>query len=485
MRWLWAPRAVWQIVVVSMAAVLTPLTLLLFHTTEVMEQLARQNRMVNEEAIQITESTRNLVSGLIDMERIARQYRIIGDPALLELFRTRLETFEPALKNVGAYMKSQHLATRADMIGEHLNALRSEFARDPVDGEAVDALLGQFAQSQTDLEGLTAGAREELRRAMRLQSEATVIARENVLSTAILLIPVTLGLIVAFTIIIVRPMQHLQASIRRLGNSDPSQGDPVEMKGPYEMMRLGRQLEWLRLRLAEVNEQKQEFLRHISHELKTPLASIREGTQLMKEQVVGDLSHGQREVMNLVDDNSKRLQQMIENLLLMSRSELVSPHVHERFTLLKLGQELLQQHKLTMANHEMTLCLGGPGVTLFMDKRTLHTILDNLLSNAVAYGARGGRIWLEWDETDGFLNIRVANSGEPIAENEQSMIFEPFYQGRHRRQGAVKGSGIGLAVARQCTDNLNGRLHLVEHPKAATCFEVQLPTSLLTPPGER
>ena len=85
-----------------------------------------------------------------------------------------------------------------------------------------------------------------------------------------------------------------------------------------DLERLGHQLEWLRNRLLELAQERNRFLRHMSHELKTPLANIREGTELLMDGAVGELESGQREVTAILRDNGIKLQRLIENLLSFS-----------------------------------------------------------------------------------------------------------------------------------------------------------------------
>ncbi|MBK8970919.1 MAG: HAMP domain-containing histidine kinase [Hahellaceae bacterium] len=472
---LWSPKAVWQIVVVAMAAVLTPQTLLLYHTTIVLQSLAIQSQVVTENAIRITQATRNLSGYLTDLERFARQYQVLGDPAQKELFDTAAERLQAPLEEVIFFVRDPRQMEAAEQISRHLTQLRLQInANNPQAPELLEQLTS-FTELYAKLDFLTNGAREQLRQDMLQQTAATSEAREKVIQTMLILVPITILMIVAFTVIIVQPMRKLKESIRRLGNEDPSESTPIALTGPSEFIRIGMQLEWLRRRLMEVNEQKHEFLRHVSHELKTPLSSIREGTELLKEEVVGNLTRAQKEVLELVDENSRALQHMIENLLLINRNDNPSVQLQEKFALQRLVEELLRYHSLSLANHGMIVCIGGPPVKLVTDRRKLHTVLDNLLSNAVAYGAEKGHIWLEWRMSDEGLIIKVANTGLPISETDKAMIFEPFYQGRRKRKGAVKGSGVGLAVARQHIISLGGTLDIINDPVANTCFRIQLP----------
>ena len=119
-------------------------------------------------------------------------------------------------------------------------------------------------------------------------------------------IPVVIFLVVGFTILITRPIQQIDAAIRRLGGG--AFNVPVVVNGPQSLEYLGERLEWLRQKLLDLEQQKNRFLRQMSHELKTPLTAVREGAELLSEEVVGKLSPQQREVAEILRHNSMELQ---------------------------------------------------------------------------------------------------------------------------------------------------------------------------------
>jgi two-component system sensor histidine kinase GlrK len=104
-------------------------------------------------------------------------------------------------------------------------------------------------------------------------------------------------------------------------------------------------------------------------------------------------------------------------------------------------------------------------------------VLDNLYSNAVHYGAESGNIHIHSYRHGEQVRIDVSNSGEPIPPVERKMIFEPFYQGSHQRKGAVKGSGLGLSIARDCVRQMQGELSLVDDLPGLICFRITLPAA--------
>ena len=121
---------------------------------------------------------------------------------------------------------------------------------------------------------------------------------------------------------------------------------------------LGEKLEWLRKRLHDTDQQKQQFLRHISHELKTPLASLREGADPLAEQVTGRLSQQQQEVVEIVRNNAIEMQRLIENLVdynQLPRQELVL----EPIALAVLWQKLLANYQISIDQKALQLSQRG------------------------------------------------------------------------------------------------------------------------------
>src|SRR5690606_17420833 len=116
-----------------------------------------------------------------------------------------------------------------------------------------------------------------------------------------------------FTALITRPLLQLERAIGHIG--DGSLKEPIRVSGPRDLVKLGRKLEWLRERMQALEERRSLFLRHISHELKTPLASMQESAALLMDEVAGPLSGEQRHLVDIQIKNSRRLRQLIDDLL--------------------------------------------------------------------------------------------------------------------------------------------------------------------------
>jgi two-component system sensor histidine kinase GlrK len=242
-----------------------------------------------------------------------------------------------------------------------------------------------------------------------------------------------------------------------------------------DLERLGAQLEWLRNRLLDLAQDRNRFLRHMSHELKTPLANIREGTELLMDGTVGELNTGQREVNAILRENGIKLQRLIENLLGFSAWQSNSTGLEiSEFRLRPVVKQVLESQQLTLVSQRVRLDVQIGDLTLAADRGKIRLILENLLSNAIKYSPRGGVITLRAQADGQDLVLEVADCGPGVPEEERAHIFEAFYTGR-APGGHVPGTGIGLSVVNEFVNVQQGTVEIVDGEFAGAHFRIRMP----------
>ena len=185
-----------------------------------------------------------------------------------------------------------------------------------------------------------------------------------------LLLPITLLTILGLTLAVGRPLRKLDRAISELGRGAFSR--PIAVSGPVDLERLAGQLEWLRSRLLDLAHERNRFLRHMSHELKTPLANIREGTELLMDGAVGELDSNQREVTGILRENGIKLQRLIENLLSFSAWQTNSIGLEtSEFRLRPVVKQVLENQQLTLLSQRVRLDVKIEDVTLVADRGKL------------------------------------------------------------------------------------------------------------------
>ncbi len=313
----------------------------------------------------------------------------------------------------------------------------------------------------------TAAALEEIQ-ASTAQTESRLFKELSVL------LPMTILVVIGFLSALSRPLRRIDAAIDALGRGRYE--SPIAIRGPTDLVKLGEQLEWLRLRLIEVAEAKNRFLRHVSHELKTPLASIREGTELLLEGAVGTLQPEQREVVGILRDNGIHLQRHIENLLSYSAWEAKTVGLDlEEFPIRDLVRGVIEAHRMTILAHRLRLSIEVGDFTVTADRAKLRLILDNLVSNAVKYTPHDGSITVKATSDGSGLIMEVIDTGPGIAPEDRPRLFEAFYTGRSQAMGPLRGTGIGLSVVLEFTEAHGGRIDLVDKEGTGAHFRLLLP----------
>ncbi len=461
-------------ILTGLALLTLPLLVGIGNAMLTLDRLTSESEAVVGTAADSTLANQRISRAIANMERNARQYLVLQDRELLALYDTAGETLEESLATLAMLPQSAAVAGELDELKSLSFGVRETLSApaEAIDEERLVADLRQMAVvSGNAAERMRATVNEQLN---ALEEDANS-AQQALLWQAAALIPGTLLLVLFFLILVGRPMRQVDRAIRNLGSGDFA--NEIAISGPADLETLGRQLEWLRERLKESTEEKNKFLRHMSHELKTPLANIREGTDLLLDGSVGRLERQQEEVTEILRDNGLKLQQLIENLLTFSAWQSNTAAIElSTFELKPVVFAVLSLHRLAIANRKIRLQIEVHPINVTADEGKIKLVLENLISNALKFTPDRGSMLVRAALDEGTLVIEVADSGPGIAADDRPRIFEAFYQGRRLQGGPVGGTGIGLSVVQECVQAHGGTVELVDesgYPGAH--FRVELP----------
>jgi two-component system sensor histidine kinase GlrK len=459
-----------QLVLMAFLLVLLPLLVLAYQAYQSLYHLSAQAAEINSTTLTDARRSESMSALALEMERSYRQYCVLDDDTFSSVYQSQRKQYEQLLDaHASVLPDARYYQNLRDLLAQ-LTVFQCQ--HNTPDAHAL-SLLAQFSQANAVMVQST---REVIfSRGKQLQQAIAERGRFFGWQSLVLFL-ISVLLVLLFTRMIIGPVKGVERMINRLGEGR-ALGSVAKFKGPREIRSLAQRIIWLSDRLSWLESQRHEFLRHISHELKTPLASMREGTSLLSDEVAGPLTQDQKEVVAILDSSSRHLQTLIEQLLDYNRKLADGPGSKARIDLSALLADIVEAHSLP-ARAKSQLCKQQWQLThCWADSELLTRVLDNLYSNAVHYGAESGTIWLASRQEGENAIIEVANTGTPIPAIEKTMIFEPFYQGSLQRKGAVKGSGLGLSIARDCIHRMQGELQLVEVDYADVCFRITLPLS--------
>ncbi len=445
-----------------------------------LQGLLAQSRAAGLQSIQLSLSTRGLAERRTDIERAARQYLVLGDAALHQRFDDAARQAQVLLMPLADYPPTTELAAEWQLVVQRIRA------------QLLDKRTSLANRTQKVVAAFD--TLDDVTRSMNLQVQQSIAERNQELQDALeakrnqqvrqVLLAIAASAVAAllFGLWLTRPLRDLGAAVVALGEGQLKR--PIAIRGPADLASLGHQLDWLRLRLTELDEDKARFLRHTSHELKTPLAALHEGVALLQEGVGGTLGSGQAEIVGILAHNTSILQQQIEDLLRYNAAAFDARRLKRSATVLhSLVAGVVEAQRLSWQAKGLQVCIeGDTQLTHAVDPERLGMALGNLMSNAVRFSPAGGSIVWRIRTQGGDAVIQVSDSGPGVAPMDREHLFDPFYRGSIQPPDQPRGSGIGLAIVREQVSAHGGTVQLLPPSPAHSTgahFQILLP---LDPP---
>jgi two-component system sensor histidine kinase GlrK len=297
-----------------------------------------------------------------------------------------------------------------------------------------------------------------------------------------------------------KPLAHLTEGTRAIAEGkffyrlDASRND--------EFSQVARDFNRMTLRLNELDKLKRDFVSHVSHELKSPLASMRETIQLMLEQIPGPLTEKQKRLLELNLQSGQRLTSMIGNLLDLSRMEAgVMEYELKSQDLIPLVRTAIAELDVQAQERRIQIKATLPEEPLLVecDGDRIVQVLVNLVGNAVKFSPLAGTVRIQAEAVQSvpakipehwrrvvagttnsgyFALVTIADFGPGIPDSDKEKVFERFHQVRQGKKMPGQGAGLGLAISRTIVQSHRGAIWVEDGPEGGSHF------SLLLRPGK-
>jgi two-component system, OmpR family, sensor kinase len=269
---------------------------------------------------------------------------------------------------------------------------------------------------------------------------------------------------------LLRPIDQLAAATRRVASGEADVAVPVT--GEDELAELGHSFNAMAAELTSAREAQRSFLESVSHELKTPLTSIRGYAEALEEGAVSPKEGGR-----VVAAEADRLERLVFDLLDLARLERAGFTVeHRRVELSAIGAAAVQRHLPRAQELGVTLTstrTDDDGAWAIGDEGRLLQATSNLIENALRLTPAGGLV----EVSTGAGTIAVRDTGPGLAAEDLPRAFERFYlHDRYRSERAV-GSGLGLAIVKELTSAMGGEVTATGRPGGGAEFQIRIPTA--------
>jgi two-component system phosphate regulon sensor histidine kinase PhoR len=237
--------------------------------------------------------------------------------------------------------------------------------------------------------------------------------------------------------------------------------------------------------LRRLERLRHEFVANVSHELKTPLSSIKAYAETLLSGALDDPEHNVA-FLRRIDEQADRLHALILDLLRLAQVESGAESFERAAVLVEaVVTACISEHAAAAAKKGLVLEAqpGQERLAVLADQEAVHTILDNLLDNAIKYTPAGGRVTVRCLRDGVQVCVQVSDTGVGIAPVDQARIFERFYRVDKARSRELGGTGLGLSIVKHFAQALGGSVAVASEPGRGSTFSVLLPAAD-TPPAE-
>ena len=400
----------------------------------------------------------------LSQEGVSRVMEVLGDTGL-----SRVLVADSSGMVVYDTASASGAMGRYAMLGEVVSALKGN------DVFRVDFAAGAFrsrAAVPVTYRGMTLGA-VYVDEYDAEQGSFLLGVQQTLRTISLIIVFVAMTLSLFFSKALTGRITELLGAIRIVREGEYSHR--VEVSGRDEMSQMAQEFNALTGRLQTTEEVRRRFVSDASHELKTPLASIRLLTDsiLQNEAVDPDTV---REFVGDIGEEAERLQRITEKLLTLTRLDAGTPVEAEAVPVEEVAQRVTHMLRPLARAVEVDLRVKlEEGLTVRATWDDLYQILFNLMENAVKYNLPGGEITLAGKGEEAWAVLTVEDTGVGIPEEDIDRIFDRFYRVDKARSRAAGGTGLGLSIVRDTARRHGGDVTAHRREGKGTCFTVRLP----------
>lgn len=463
----WRPNLISQFVM-SMLLSLLPLSLVVIVFLNALNKQLAVTQQIVSNNYQVTKSFNILKQELNSLERATRQNWVLKSESLDTLIVDKWQASLQSIEDLTRIAPSKSHTVQWQRLTNTLQLAHTQLV------EQKQQQVALFLPISDLLAELTLWLRDKSETQITNNQKEIAQLQTSFINWLVALIPLTLLVGGGFLWRISGRLKSLTKIIGKLGQGDWQQ--KIAVQGSAELVELGNKLQWVQAQLHILEQQKDTFLRHVTHELKTPLASMVEGTDLLSDEIVGPITKEQRAVLELISQSMVRLRTMIDSLLSYNAIRTSKDSVSEvefNHLINKINSHF--EHRLTAREQTLIWHNNLPNKALALPGELIEMILVQLISNGLKFSQHGQAVSIALTFEHSKLKMAISDEGCGIKEHEKAHVFSAFYQGKHSKNVTLQGSGLGLTIVKESVEQLNGQLLIEQNEPQGCRFLITLP----------
>ena len=421
--------------------------------------------------------TTKMIEDLIYSEREhEQQYFLTREPVHYESYLSAKNDFEIclnelssiplapdrkiALEKIKTYHRNYQMLINSELQDINNNRSYDKNRYKTLKGKALDAIL-QEAEIMEDY------SLEDVNHKTEMVNQARTSARRVAIFSLLMSFLGATLLSFFITRSITHPLMNLVRKIRAI-QTGKFECDLAISSAPPEINELNEAYNIMCEKLTELNKLKNNFFSMISHEMRTPLTTVKEGTTLLLEGVGGSITEKQERLLTIINAENNRMTKLVNSILDLTKMKAgMMTYSFEQGSIAPLIDQVISEFALSAEVKKIHLEKQAPAnlPRARMDGDRMHDVLLNLVGNAVKFTPEGGLVTIAACSVPGEIEVSVSDTGPGIHENNLATIFEEFTCYDQKR-----GTGLGLAIVKHIIEAHGGRVWAESKVGEGTCF---------------
>lgn len=456
-----------SLIVLGFATAVIPLFLGVMYAAYGLRETAELGRTINSQVFEQTKTIRMVLQKSSDIERKARLFVLLSDPALRqpyerESYESARASFKQSLSDLLKLHVDNKIALLVNELSEKENLIYQQIIGSETDNSfklPMDEAFQGLRESSNVLSREFENHVEHTFNELRQLSESW---EQGLLVKGAILLMLSCALVFALLNVLSGSIRQLDTAIRRLGANELQ--EPIEVGGPADLRYLGERLEWLRTHLIALESSKQQLMQNLAREIEQPLQHIRHGAEQLHAPIELPAAAADSDLALQMEASVDKLQTVSEQLLKYSRIQAsqTSPDIgilnmHELIESTLGGfQDALQAKSISVKKLIKPLQIEG------MEEQC-RGIVEELLANAIRFSPENGEIRIMLRDSGDYMELEIEDDGPGIEPDSRLQVFEPFYRGEAAgTPERGENHGLGLAMVREYVAHHQGRIEFID-----------------------
>lgn len=452
-----------SLIILGFMITVIPLFLGVIYAGYGLRETAELGRTINSQVFEQTKIIRLVLQKASDIERKARLFVLLSDPALRqpyerESYESARTSFKQSLNDLLKLHVDNKIALLVNELSEKENLIYQQIISSESDNQFKLPIDEAFQGLRESSNTLSREFEDHVEHTFNELHQLSKSLEQGLMIKGGILLLLIFGVVFAFLRVLSQSMHQLDTAIRRLGAGELQ--DPIEVTGPADLHYLGERLEWLRTHLIALESSKQQLMHNLAREIEQPLQVIRDNSNQITN-ANGSISPL---LNNELEAGLEKLQSVSEQLLKYSQLQTTAnPAKNQNLDMCDILEMTLSSFSEVIADKSLRINKLTRPTPIVGIAQQCQGIVEELIANAIEFSPQNGEIRILLRDSGDWVELEIEDDGPGINAESRQRVFEPFYRNNPSSDSKdQENHGFGLAMVKEYVAHHQGKIEFID-----------------------